>query len=70
MPRCDFKKVAKHGCSPLNLLHIFRTPFLKNTCGQLLLSILALDRVLNMSLSLTFETSKWLFSPLSANPTK
>ena len=26
-----------HGCSPLNLLHIHRTPFLKNTPGQLLL---------------------------------
>ena len=30
MPKCDFKKVAKH---------IFRTPFLKNTSGRLLLSI-------------------------------
>ena len=28
----------RHGCSPLNLLHIFRTPFLKNTSGRLLLS--------------------------------
>ena len=26
-----------HGCSPLNLLHIFRTPFSKNTSGRLLL---------------------------------
>ena len=29
MPKYDFNKVAKHirhGCSPLNLLHIFRTP--------------------------------------------
>ena len=26
-----------HGCSPLNLLHIFRTPFPKNTSKQLLL---------------------------------
>ena len=25
------------GCSPINLLHIFRTPFPKNTFGQLLL---------------------------------
>ena len=40
MPKCDFNKVAKqrrHGCSPLNLLHIFRTLFLKNTSGGLLL---------------------------------
>ena len=41
MPKCNFNKAAKqlygnrtsHGCSPLNLLHIFRTPFLKNTFG-------------------------------------
>ena len=26
-----------HGCSPVNLLHIFRTPFLKNTSRWLLL---------------------------------
>ena len=26
-----------HGCSPVNLLHIFRTPFPKNTPGRLLL---------------------------------
>ena len=25
-----------HGCSPVNLLHIFRTPFIKNTSGGLL----------------------------------
>ena len=27
-----------HGCSRVNLLHIFRTPFLKNTSGWLLLN--------------------------------
>ena len=37
MPNCDFNKVAKHGYSPVNLLHSFRTPFLKNTSGGLLL---------------------------------
>ena len=46
MPKCDFNKVAlsnfieitlRHGCSPVNLLYIFRTPFLKNTSGWLLL---------------------------------
>ena len=26
-----------HGCSPVNLLHIFRTTFPKNTSGRLLL---------------------------------
>ena len=28
----------RHGCSPVNLLHIFRTPFLKNTSRRLLLN--------------------------------
>ena len=35
MPKCNFDKVAKialrHGCPPVNLLWIFRTPFPKNT---------------------------------------
>ena len=29
MLKRDFNKVAKHGCSPVNFLHIFRTPFPK-----------------------------------------
>ena len=48
MPKRDFNKDAKqlcnfieitlrHGYSPLNLLHIFRTPFSKNTSEGLLL---------------------------------
>ena len=37
MPKCDFNKVVLHGCS-VNLLHIFRTPFLKNTFDGLLLN--------------------------------
>ena len=41
MPKCDFNKVALHNhtsawCSPVNLLHIFRTAFPKNTSGCLL----------------------------------
>ena len=40
MPKCDFNKVAveitlRHGCSSVTLLHIFKTPFLKNTSGGL-----------------------------------
>ena len=31
------KSSLRHGCSPVNLLHIFRTPFSKNTSGGLLL---------------------------------
>ena len=46
MPKCDFNKVASnfieitlsHGCSPVNLQHIFRTHFPKNTSGWLLLA--------------------------------
>ena len=36
----NFIEIAlRHGCSPVNLLHIFRTPFTKNTSGRLLLNI-------------------------------
>ena len=33
----SYKFTLRHGCSPVNLLHIFRTLFLKNTSGWLLL---------------------------------
>ena len=37
---CNFIEITLlHGCSPVNLLHIFRTPFLRNTFGWLLLDI-------------------------------
>ena len=42
--KCDFNKITKQlywrGCSPADLLHIFRTPFTKNTSGWLLLDIM------------------------------
>ena len=35
---CNFIEIAlQHGCSPVNLLHIFIIPFLKNTSERLLL---------------------------------
>ena len=35
----NFTDIAlRHGCSPINLLHIYRTPFPKNTPGGLLLN--------------------------------
>ena len=41
MPKCDSNKVVenkiRHGCSSVNLLHIFRTPFDKNTWKELLM---------------------------------
>ena len=47
MPKCDFNKLLcnfievalRHGCSPVNLLHIFRTTFPKNTSRRLLLKV-------------------------------
>ena len=47
MPKCDFNKAAitlRRGRSPVNLLHIFRTPFTKNTYGRLLLTVGNLDK--------------------------
>ena len=35
MPKC--KTALQHGCSSVNLLHIFRTSFYKNTYRGLLL---------------------------------
>ena len=35
-----------HGCSPVNLLHIFRTPFSRNTSGWLLLILLTFSHIL------------------------
>ena len=38
---CNFAEITLwHGCSPVNLLHIFRTPFPKNTSGRPLLILL------------------------------
>ena len=39
IPKCDLRDseiTLWHRCSPVNLLYIFRTPFLKNTSGWLL----------------------------------
>ena len=37
---CNFTEITlRHGCSPKNLLNIFRTPFSKNTSAWLLLNI-------------------------------
>ena len=32
----------RHGCSPVNFLHNFRTPFLKKSSGGLVLTVLSL----------------------------
>ena len=37
---CNFIEIVlPHGCSPINLMHIFRTPFPETTSGWLLLYI-------------------------------
>ena len=37
---CNFIEITlRYGCSPVNLLYIFRIPFPKNTSGRLLLTI-------------------------------
>ena len=44
-----------HGCSPVNLLHIFRTPFLKNTSGWLLpVLLISLNLVYSRYLTLSY----------------
>ena len=58
----------RHGCSPVNLVHIFRTTFPKNTSGRLLLKISTLvktpflaEHLLEAILEhLLAATSKWL----------
>ena len=47
----------QHGCSSVNLLHIFRTPFPRNTSGWLLLTITKYSLVLipEESLKLHFQ---------------
>ena len=48
MPKCDLIELLcnfieitlRHGCSPVNLLLIFRTPFPRNTSGGLLLVVI------------------------------
>ena len=37
---CNFVEIAlRHECSPVNLLHIFRTPFQQNTSEWMLLKL-------------------------------
>ena len=46
MPKFEFNKDAKqlpHGCSPVNLLHIFRTPLPKNTSERVVSEFINAD---------------------------
>ena len=43
---CNFIEITlRHGCSPVNVLHIFRTPLSENTSGWLLLNHLCSQRI-------------------------
>ena len=49
----------QHGCSPVNVLHIFRTPFPKNTSGRLLVHLCSNYRSISLLpvFKKLFETS-------------
>ena len=37
---CNFIEITlRYGCSPVNVMHIFRTPFPKNTSGRLVMNL-------------------------------
>ena len=58
---CNFIEIAlRQGCSPVNLLHIFRAPFLENTYGRLLLDLIkaAFPFIQIQDLYSTFALSK------------
>ena len=56
----NFIEIAlRHGCSPVSLLNIFRTPFPRNTSGWLLLSVFTLPFCLVILLSYRYETLIW-----------
>ena len=48
----------RHGCSHVNLLHIFSTPFLKNTSGRLLPCFLSSSRFCNFRI-LNWDSWFW-----------
>ena len=54
--------VLRHGCSPVNLLHIFRTPFPRNTSGWLLLMVVtkSLSVLVSYPLTLTILAHKFI----------
>ena len=48
----NFIEIAlRHGCSPVYLLHVFRTPFLRTTSGWLLLYLYFLSKILTMHIT-------------------
>ena len=53
---CNFIEIAlRHGCSPVNLQHIFRTPFTKDISGRLLLIFATIE-------PLRFSFTLWIYT--------
>ena len=58
---CNFIEITlRHVCSPVNLLYIFRTPFLKNTSGWLLLIFWTIN-VMNFLYTLSISCRSQMF---------
>ena len=61
MPKCDFNNfieiTLRHGCSPVNLLHVFRIPFLKGVLSSLR-QVLAAETPLKMMKMLFISRQK------------
>ena len=60
---CNFIEITlRHGCSPVNLLSIFRTRFTKNTSGLLLLKYGKRNSDLDKIIAKTNECVESIFS--------
>ena len=56
---CNFVVFTlRHRCSPVNLVHPFRTPFPKNTFGGMLLDIISYVSILLPEKVLTFTATQ------------
>ena len=63
---CNFIEIAlQHGCSPVNLLHIFRTLSPKNTSGWLPLNFVTFFIVKPMNPILRLALTCWDLNPKS-----
>ena len=66
MPKCEI--TLRDGCSPVNLLHIFRTRFTKSTSGWLLL--LVKIKFINQKIILLFTPLMSLHESIIQNTIK
>ena len=61
LQRIFIEITLRHGCSPVNLLHVFRTPFPRNTSGWLLLHIpIQSNTNRNFTLSFLLVVNAWV----------